>query len=115
MKVSLCKVEEISDEGVKTVDFFGREALILKINGESKAMLNYCMHLGGPMKREKDKLVCAWHAAEFDCAKGICLKGPARPDSQLIILPTRVENGVLTYVYGESFGTKPSPSMRSRE
>lgn len=83
------------------MDFFGREALILKINGEPKVTLNYCMHLGGPMKRENDKLVCAWHAAEFDCAKGTCLKGPARLDSQLIILPARVENGTLAYVYGE--------------
>jgi nitrite reductase/ring-hydroxylating ferredoxin subunit len=101
MKVPLCKVEEIPDEGVKSVDFFGREALVLNVNGETKAVLNYCMHLGGPMKREKDKLVCTWHGAEFDCAKGANLKGPARPDSRLIILPTRVEDGVLTYVYGE--------------
>ncbi len=101
MIVPLCKVEEIPDEGIKTVDFFGREVLILKVNGESKAILNYCMHLGGPMKLEKDKLVCAWHGAEFDCARGTCLKGPARPGSQLIILPTRVENGALNYIYGE--------------
>ncbi|MFZ5876438.1 MAG: Rieske (2Fe-2S) protein [Nitrospirota bacterium] len=101
MKTPLCKVEEIPNEGIKTVDFFGREALILNINGEPKAILNYCTHLGGPMKRENDKLVCAWHAAEFDCAKGACLKGPARRDSRLIMLPTRVEDGALTYVYGE--------------
>jgi len=101
MKVPLCKVDEIPDEGLKTVDFFGREALVLNINEEPKAILNYCMHLGGPMKREKDRLVCTWHGAEFDCAQGNCLKGPARPDSRLIILPTRVEDGALTYVYGE--------------
>ena len=101
MRLPLCKVEEIPDEGVKSVDFFGREALVLNVNGETEAVLNYCMHLGGPMKREKNKLVCSWHGAEFDCVKGTILKGPARPDSRLIILPTRVENGVLTYVYGE--------------
>jgi nitrite reductase/ring-hydroxylating ferredoxin subunit len=101
MKVPLCKVEEILDDGVKTVDFFGRETLVMNVNGETKAILNYCTHLGGPMTRKDDKLVCAWHGAEFDCAKGVCLKGPARPDSQLIVLPTRVEQGVLTYVYGE--------------
>jgi len=53
------------------------------------------------MTRKNDTLVCAWHGAEFDCAKGVCLKGPARPDSELIVLPTRVEQGILTYVYGE--------------
>lgn len=101
MKVPLCKVGEIPEGGTRTVNFFGREVLVLKAEGKPKAILNICMHLGGPMKREGDKLVCEWHGAEFDCGQGRCLKGPARPDSRLIILPTRVEDGVLTYVYGE--------------
>jgi hypothetical protein len=29
------------------------------------------------------------------------LSGPVRPDARLIMLPTRVEDGVLTYVYEE--------------
>lgn len=101
MKVPLCKVEEIPEEGTKTVDFFGREVLALRVDGKPKAILNICMHLGGPMKREGNKLVCQWHGAEFGCDQGNCLKGPAQPDSQLITLPTHIEDGTLTYVYGE--------------
>jgi nitrite reductase/ring-hydroxylating ferredoxin subunit len=101
MKVPLCKLEEIPEEGTKTVDFFGREVLVFKTEGQPKAILNVCMHLGGPMKREDSRLICQWHGAEFDCDRGQRLKGPARPDSRLIILPTRVEDEVLTYVYGE--------------
>ncbi len=101
MKVPLCTLEEISEQGFKTVDFFGRELLILNVNGRPKAFLNVCMHLGGPMKREADRLVCEWHGAEFDCHHGKAVKGPARPDARLIILPTRVEDGLLHYVYGE--------------
>lgn len=71
------------------------------VGGKPKAVLNMCMHLGGPMQRESNRLVCQWHGAEFDCQQGKALKGPARPDSRLISLPTRVEDGVLTYVYGE--------------
>ncbi len=101
MKVPLCKVDEIPEEGVKEVAFFGREVLLFKSGGKPKAVLNICMHLGGPMKREGNKLICQWHGAEFECNQGKCLKGPARPDSRLIVLPTGVEDGMLTYVYGE--------------
>ncbi len=101
MKVPLCNVDEIPDEGALTVDFFGREVLALKTGGKPKAITNVCMHLGGPLQREGDKLVCAWHTAEFSVEDGQHLKGPARRDSRLMVLPTRVEDGVLTYVYGE--------------
>jgi nitrite reductase/ring-hydroxylating ferredoxin subunit len=101
MKVPLCKLEEIPDEGTKTVGFFGRDVLVFKANGNPKAVLNFCMHLGGPMQRDGNRLVCQWHGAEFDRHHGKALKGPAHPDSRLITLPTRIEDGVLTYVYGE--------------
>ncbi|MEW6683364.1 MAG: Rieske (2Fe-2S) protein [Nitrospirota bacterium] len=101
MKVPLCRVDEIPEGKTKTVDFFGRQIVALKVEGQPKAILNICMHLGGPMRREGERLICEWHGAEFDCAQGKCLKGPASRESQLITLPTRVENGMLTYVYGE--------------
>ena len=101
MKVPLCKEEEIPEEGAITVDFLGREVLVYKHNGKPKAIVNICMHLGGPMKKEGDKLVCQWHGAEFDCSQGKCLRGPPRPDSRLIILPTHIEDGVLIYDYGD--------------
>lgn len=101
MKVPLCKLEEIPEAGTKKIDFFGREVLIFKLNGKPKAIINVCMHLGGPMKLENGKLVCEWHGAEFDCRDGMRLKGPARRNSRLIILPTTIEDGRLNYVYGE--------------
>ena len=101
MKVPLCILEGIPEDKSETVDFFGREVLVFKVYGNPKAVLNICMHLGGPMKRDGNKLICDWHGAEFDCRQGKCLKGPADPDSELITLPTRVENGMLMYVYGE--------------
>jgi 3-phenylpropionate/trans-cinnamate dioxygenase ferredoxin component len=100
-RVPLCKLEEIPDQGTKTVDFFGREVLVFKTDGNPKAVLNVCVHLGGPMQREGDRLVCQWHGAEFDCQHGRALKELAHPDSRLITLPTRIEAGVLNYVYGE--------------
>ena len=101
MKVPLCKQEEIPEEGTKTVDFFGREVLVFKHNDKPKAIMNICMHLGGPMKKEGEKLICEWHGAEFNCNNGKCLKGPAHPDSRLIVLPTHIEDGELIYEYGD--------------
>ena len=101
VKVPLCKVEEIPEDGTKTVEFFGREVLVMKVSGIPKAIANVCMHLGGPLQREGDKLTCSWHGAEYACIDGRRIKGPARKDSQLMFLPTRIEDGTLTYVYGE--------------
>ncbi|HSC08298.1 MAG TPA: Rieske (2Fe-2S) protein [Steroidobacteraceae bacterium] len=101
MRVPLCRVAEIPTDAVKPVDFLGREVLVYQDNGRPKAVLNICMHLGGPLSRQGDRLVCAWHGAEFASHDGRCLKGPARQDARLITLPTRVEDGVLTYIYGE--------------
>jgi nitrite reductase/ring-hydroxylating ferredoxin subunit len=101
MKAPLCRVDEIPADGAKAVDFFGREVLVLQVDGAPRAIANVCMHLGGPLQREGDKFVCGWHGAEFSCADGRRLKGPARAESRLMTLPTRVEDGVLLYVYGE--------------
>ena len=101
VKVPLCKVEEIPEDGTKTVEFFGREVLVMKVSGIPKAIANVCMHLGGPLQRDGDKLTCSWHGAEYACVDGRRIKGPARKDSQLMFLPTRIEDGTLTYVYGE--------------
>lgn len=78
-----------------------REALVLRVNGAPKAIISTCLHLGGPLHQEGNKLVCAWRGAEFARNDGCRLKGPARADARLMVLPTRIEDGVLTYVYGE--------------
>jgi nitrite reductase/ring-hydroxylating ferredoxin subunit len=94
-------VNEIPADGVKKVDFFGREALVYQQDGVPKAVMNTCMHLGGPLEQQGQKFVCGWHGAEFSCADGHRLKGPARAGTQLMFLPTRVEDGTLFYVWQE--------------
>jgi len=107
MKVPLCRVENVREGEVTRVDFLGREALVFKVDGKPTAVLNYCMHLGGPMTLEGDRLVCEWHAAEFASRSGERLSGPARPGSRLIVLPTSVEEGTVQYEY-------PARPTRSR-
>jgi len=101
MKAPLCAVTDIPTEGTKEVDFFGRSVLVYLVDGQPRAIANVCLHLGGPLQRDGDKFVCSWHGAEYACVDGRRLAGPVRQDARLMTLPTRVEDGVLTYVYGE--------------
>ena len=101
MKVPLIPVQEIPNQGTTHVDFFGRDVLVLMVDGTPKAIMNVCLHLGGPLRRENDCLVCEWHSAAFNVRDGQRIKGPARQETRLLTLPTRIEEGVLTYVYGE--------------
>ncbi len=99
MKVPLTEVAGIPEEGALTVDFFGRPAFVLNVDGRPRAVMNVCLHLGGPLELRGDRFVCAWHGAEFD-VNGGQTRGPAKPGSRLMVLPTRVEEGTLYYVYG---------------
>lgn len=101
MKHPLCLLADVPHAGAKKVDFFGRDALVYRHHGEVKAALAICAHLGGPLELRDGDLVCPWHVARFDAANGVCRHGPAATESKAMVLPTRVEDGVLTYVWGE--------------
>jgi nitrite reductase/ring-hydroxylating ferredoxin subunit len=101
MKQALCALADVPTDGARKVDFFGREALVYRQGGEVKAALAICPHLGGPLELKGGELVCPWHGARFDAASGACRHGPAAPESKAMLLPTRVEQGVLNYVWGE--------------
>ncbi len=101
MKHPLCALVDVPENGARKVEFFGREALVYRQGGEVKAALSVCTHLGGPLELKDGELVCPWHGARFDAGNGTCRRGPADAASRAMFLPTRVEDGVLTYVWGE--------------
>ena len=101
MKEPLIQVSDIPEGGTVTADLLGREVLVTFLNGKPRAYLNVCMHHGGSLTLEGGTFTCDWHGSTFDVRTGLALSGPVRPDARLIMLPTRVENGVLTYVYEE--------------
>ncbi len=102
MRQPLIAVADVPSEGVAEVEFFGRELLVVRDGDDVKAFANVCPHIGGPLKRCHDKLVCQWHGAEFDAKTGRRLAGPPRPDAELMSVPTEVVEDVLTYVWEES-------------
>jgi nitrite reductase/ring-hydroxylating ferredoxin subunit len=101
MREPLIQISDIPPVGTVTVDLMGREVLVMLLSGKPRAYVNVCMHHGGPLSLEGDTFVCDWHSSHFDARTGRALSGPVRPDARLIMLPTRVEDGVLTYVYEE--------------
>jgi nitrite reductase/ring-hydroxylating ferredoxin subunit len=101
MREQLIGIDDIPPTGTVTVDLLGREVLVMLLNGKPRAYLNVCMHHGGPLTLEGDTFTCGWHGSTFEARSGRALSGPVRPDARLIMLPTRVEDGVLTYVYEE--------------
>jgi nitrite reductase/ring-hydroxylating ferredoxin subunit len=101
MREPLIPMSEIPEEGTVTVDLLGREVLVMMLNGKPRAYVNVCMHHGGSLVLEGEKFTCEWHGSTFEARTGRALSGPVRPDARLIMLPTRVEDGILTYVYEE--------------
>jgi nitrite reductase/ring-hydroxylating ferredoxin subunit len=101
MREQLIRITDIPPTGIVTVELLGREVLVMLLNGKPRAYVNVCMHHGGPLTLEGDTFTCDWHGSTFEARSGRALSGPVRPDARLIMLPTRVEDGILTYVYEE--------------
>ena len=110
MKVELCRVGDIPEDGEKVVQFFGRSVHVYRAGPTIHAAMSICTHLGGPLERRGSRLVCQWHGAEFDCATGAACKGPAPLDSRLMFLPTTVEGGALLYVWNDSTPAAAEPA-----
>ncbi len=104
MEQPLIPENEVPETGVVRADFFGRDVLVTRVEGQPRVYVDSCPHFGGPLELEGDRFVCGWHHAEFGL-DGRCQRGPARADARLPVLPTRVIDGVVTYVYAPPEGT----------
>ena len=101
MREKLIPVDDIPAEGSVTAELLGREVVVTTLGGKPRAYVNVCMHHGGPLVLHGEAFSCEWHGSTFDARTGRPLSGPVRRDARLMMLPTRVEDGVLTYVYDE--------------
>jgi nitrite reductase/ring-hydroxylating ferredoxin subunit len=110
MRQRLLAVSDIPPTGAVSADLLGREVLITMVNGKPRAYINVCQHHGGPLVLDGDRFTCEWHGSQFDVRTGHALSGPVRPDARLIMLPTRVEEGDLVYVYEEKVSNEPRES-----
>ena len=114
MREPLLAVSDIPETGSVSADLLGREVLITMVNGKPRAYINVCQHHGGPLILEGDRFTCEWHGSQFDARTGHTLSGPVRPDARLIMLPTRVEEGTLVYVYDEKESNERTESAAAK-
>ncbi len=101
MQHLLAKTDDVNDDRVTRVDFFGRPAIVYREGEKFVAAVDVCTHLGGPLELNGGQVVCQWHGACFARDTGKPVSGPAPPQSRLIRLPTRVKDGGVYYVVGE--------------
>ena len=92
-KIFVCQSDELKEYqtrgftielGEDSLDFF-----LLKQDGEVRAYLNFCPHLGIPLNWQPDEFLsmegtniqCSTHGALFQLEDGYCFSGPCRGES----------------------------------
>ena len=99
-KIYLCQTDDLeqyqakgfsADTGDESLDL-----LLLKQDGQVRAYLNYCPHLGIPLNWQPDAFMsmegthiqCSTHGALFQIEDGFCFTGPCRGQS---LTPLNIE------------------------
>ena len=78
--VTVAKVGEIPDGGVKIVRFEDQSVAVFHVDGDYYAMDDICTHDGGPLAEgriEGHVIECPRHGARFDIRSGAVLSLPA--------------------------------------
>ena len=80
-RIIACKTSDVLPGKMLKVDVDGQEILIANIDGTFYATSDTCTHSGASLSEGRldgHKVVCGWHAAEFDCKTGKLAKFPAK-------------------------------------
>ena len=85
---------DLAEDGSRIVaEVDGREVAVFRVDGEYHAVLNYCVHAGGPLCEGEltgrvvqdpnewmwsydgraEVVVCPWHSWKFDVTTGRCV------------------------------------------
>ncbi|MDE1161875.1 MAG: Rieske (2Fe-2S) protein [Acidobacteriaceae bacterium] len=90
--VRLCAAADAPEEGkVLEGEANGVTVCLANINGELRALDNWCPHRRGPLGQgwvEGNSVVCPWHSWKFDTVTGIA-EPPDR--ARVDVLPVKVE------------------------
>ena len=95
----IVKASDIQSGTIKKVSANGKDIAVCNIDGQYFAVDDTCTHAGASLSEGKldcSRLVCGWHAAEFDCKTGKLMKLPAKiRDLQKYEIITRDEDLVI--------------------
>ncbi len=92
-EIFIAKTSDLKDGELKKFKYKGRSAVLVKIDGEFHAFLDYCTHAGGPLTMENCKLKCLTHYALFNPKTGEAETLPAPKGSYLMEIKIKEENG----------------------
>lgn len=103
----LCRLDDLADPGAKgpfVVDLDGerKQVFVVRYDGQVRAYVNSCPHVGAPLEMDRDKfldltgseIICAVHAARFDPLTGDCTWGPCR-GRRLVPVALAIGDGVV--------------------
>jgi nitrite reductase/ring-hydroxylating ferredoxin subunit/uncharacterized membrane protein len=72
---------DLGERKLTRVDAGGVPVLLVRLDGEIRALANTCTHMGGPLDEGKligDSVVeCPWHCSRFSLRDGAVVEGPA--------------------------------------
>lgn len=112
-KIYLCQTDDLKEYETKgftieigddSLDFF-----MLKQDGQPRAYLNFCPHLGIPLNLQPDEFMsmegthiqCSTHGALFQLEDGYCFSGPCRGESLTPLNLDITETGEIYLVSNE--------------
>jgi nitrite reductase/ring-hydroxylating ferredoxin subunit len=108
-----CRLEEIAPGGTRAVFIDDMNVLVARVGDDVHAVRNACGD--GPLPLDYSvlngaELICSWHGCRYDIRTGHRLDYPgASAEEQLVILPVRVNDGVVEIVVGTtSAGSTPA-------
>jgi nitrite reductase (NADH) small subunit len=90
--IQICTRAELPPDGhAKEIEAAGKIFCVANIGGDISVVDNECPHHGGPLGEgmiEAGKIVCPWHAWEFDLKTGASTEDS---DTKVAVYPVRID------------------------
>jgi phosphoglycolate phosphatase len=101
----ICDANELEDKsyGSRFTMPDGRQAFVIRFDGQVKGYINECRHLpteldwnfGHFLDADKEHLVCATHGALYDPLSGLCIAGPCRGRSLEAVAVVEIDGKIV--------------------
>ena len=91
--IKVAALSEVPPDSVIEVSVGDSLYAICNVEGEIRALSGVCLHQGGPLGQGQvadGRIVCPWHAWEFDCRTG---ENSFDPGERVPTYPVKVEDG----------------------
>src|SRR5918912_638875 len=115
-EVTVARSGELKDGEMKQVSVNGTEILLARIRGKYHAVGAHCTHYGAPLVEgvlSNERIVCPWHHACFNAAKGDLEEPPAL--DALPCYELRVENENIIVRLPDEATDRRRPTMSKRD